>query len=90
RQHFAPLTSPESPRERPLFVVPFHDETEFAIATDPEATFNSVGVYWKQSPQEEVTIGDYRRSLVEALYNQMFNQRLFELTQQADPPFLGA
>ncbi len=90
QQHFARLSAPESPRERPVYSVPFHDETEFAIATDPEATFNSVGVYWKQTPREEGTVGDYRRSVVEALYNQMFNQRLFELTQQADPPFLGA
>jgi zinc protease len=33
---------------------------------------------------------DYRQALVEALYNQMLSQRLFELTQTAEPPYLGA
>ncbi len=90
QKHFARIPAAPSPRGRPEYSVPIHEETLFAIATDPEASFNSVGVYWKQSPGEEGTIGAYRRSLVEALYNQMFNQRLFELTQEANPPFLGA
>ncbi len=90
RRHFADIPMPEHPRERTTFPVPDHDETLFAIATDPEATFNSVAVYWKQPAQAESTVGDYRRSIVESLYNRMLNVRLFELTQQADPPFIGA
>ncbi|MGD8866403.1 MAG: insulinase family protein [Gemmatimonadales bacterium] len=89
-RHFADLEGPASPRERVRYPVPDHDETLFAIATDPEMTFNSVNVYWKQDLREQNSFRDYRQSVVEALYNQMLNQRLFELTQQADPPFLGA
>jgi zinc protease len=90
RQHFADLPMPDNPRERPSFPVPDHDETLFAIASDPEATFSSVSVYWKQSLRDESTVGAYRQSIVESLFNRMLNQRLYELTQQADPPYLGA
>ncbi|KPK81832.1 MAG: hypothetical protein AMS25_04705 [Gemmatimonas sp. SM23_52] len=90
RRHFADLPMPDHPRERPSFPVPDHDETLFAIATDPEATFSSVSVYWKQSLRDESTVGAYRQSIVESLFNRMLNQRLYELTQQADPPYLGA
>jgi zinc protease len=88
--HFSGLEMPDIVRERPVYPVPGHDETLFAIATDPEATFNSVNVYWKQALRDEQTTAAYRQSIVESLYNRMLNTRLFELTQQADPPFLGA
>jgi zinc protease len=90
QKHFSGLKSSDNPRERTVYAVPGHAETLFAIATDPEMTFNSVNVYWKQDLRDENTFGAYRQSVVEALYNQMLNQRLFELTQEADPPFLGA
>jgi zinc protease len=90
RVHFEGLKSPENPRERTVYPVPDHEETLYAIASDPEATFNQVGVYWKQDLRDESTVGAYRQSIVESLYNSMLNQRLFELTQKADPPFLGA
>jgi zinc protease len=90
RRHFAGLAMPQRPRDRTLYPVPDHTETLFAIASDAEAPFNSVGIYWKQPLREQGTLGAYRQSLVEALYNQMLNTRLFELTQRADPPFLGA
>lgn len=90
QDHFANLAGPENPRERASYPVPDHEETLFAIATDPEATFNSVGIYWKQPLRDESTLGAYRQSIVESLYNGMLNARFFELTQQAEPPFLGA
>ncbi|MGD2216039.1 MAG: insulinase family protein [Gemmatimonadales bacterium] len=90
RRHFAGIPMPDIAPQRPTYPVPDHEETLFAIATDPEATFNSVAVYWKQPPQEVGTVGAYRRSIVEALYNRMLNFRFFELTQEADPPFIGA
>ncbi len=89
-QHFAGIPAASNPRERVQYPVPDHDETLFAIASDEEATFSSVSVYWKQGPSDEGTVAAYRQSIVESLFNQMLNSRLFELTQEADPPFLGA
>jgi len=88
RTHFSRLSSPAQPRERQTYPVPDHEETLFAIATDPEATQSSVGIYYKHDVRPEVTDDDYRMKLVEALYNGMLNQRLHELTKESDPPFL--
>ena len=88
RRHFSQLTSPPSPRERNVYPVPDHDETLIAIAADQEATESRVSIYYKQQLRETNTVSAFRRLIVERLYNSMLNDRLFELTQQSDPPFL--
>jgi len=88
REHFSGIsTKPDAP-EREVYPVPDHEETLFAIASDPEATRSSVSVYYKHDVSSEETIRDYRQMLVENLYNRMLNNRLNELTQEANPPFL--
>ncbi len=77
-----PTVRPESP-------VPGHEETLFAIAMDPEATQNRVLVYHKQDRSAGLTVGAYRHNIMESLYHGMLNRRLYELTVQAEPPFLG-
>ncbi len=90
REHFEDVPPAEEPRPREIFAVPDHEDTLYAVATDPEATQTQVGVLFKREVEPQGTHGAYRRSLVESLYDLMFNRRLFELTQKADPPFLGA
>ncbi len=88
RRYFAGIPPARSPRPRPVYEIPGHAETLVAIATDPEATGSGVAVYYKQPVRERRDLAAYRQALVERLYNAMFNQRLFELTQQAEPPFI--
>jgi len=90
REYFSAIPAATSPRPRPTFDVPDHEETLFAVATDPEATQTQVSVYFKQPARRHDTHGAFRQWFVEALYNQMLNQRLFELTQTSDAPFLAA
>ncbi len=90
RATFGGLVNPPSPTPRPSFGLPGHDDTRFAIATDPELTTTSVAVLYKEPPDPETTVAAYRRRLHDRLYNRMLNARLYELTQQADAPFLGA
>jgi len=86
--HFASIPMPEDPRAREYYPVPDHQETLYAIVTDPEAPRTDVQILFKRDVKKITTIGDYRHSLVERLYNQMQNIRLNELRQQADPPFM--
>ena len=86
--YFSRLAPAAAAPERPLYRVPDHEETLFAIAADPEATNSSVTVYYKQDPQPEGSVGDYRRHLLQSLYHRMLNQRLYERTVQAEPPYL--
>ena len=78
------------PTVRPEAPVPDHEETLFAIVTDPEATGNVVRIMHKQDRSDESTKAAYREGLMESLYHGMLNRRLYELTTHADPPFLGA
>jgi zinc protease len=89
RERFSNLARPQ-PGTRPSHPVPDHAATLVSIATDPEATRSSVAVYHKLPVESQSTVADYRRSLVEQIYNGMLNDRLAELAQLADPPFLGA
>jgi zinc protease len=87
---FSGIPPTKDPRARTIYEVPGHAETLFAIASDPEATSSQVALIYKRDLGEEGTLSAYRRFLVESLFTGMLNARLFELTQQAEPPFLGA
>ncbi len=90
RRQFGGLSSPDNPRERVYAVVPDHDDTRFAITTDPEATSSTVVAYHKLPLRRQAYHGSYRRSIIEGLYSRMLNRRLAEQAQQPNPPFLGA
>lgn len=90
KEHFAGIPEPPNPMKREIYPVPDNTSPLFAIATDPEATGSRVSVYYKRDVEDENSEKAYRQNLVEALYNNMFNQRLDELRQQPDPPFLFA
>ena len=86
--YFSRIPPAAAAKERRVFPVPDHEETLFAIATDPEATGNSITIYYKQDVRPQGTVATYRQGLIEAIYHRMFNNRLNELTQLPQPPFL--
>jgi zinc protease len=88
--HFSAVPRSTNRRERVVYPVPDHAETLVSVVTDPEATSTSVEVYQKLPAREEGTEAAYRAGLLDYLYASMLNTRLAELTQQADPPFIGA
>lgn len=88
QKYFSPLFNPKKLRERVASPVPDNEQTLFSIVTDPEATGSSVELYYKLNIEPEKTELDYRRMLVETIFNNLFNGRLDELTKQAEPPFL--
>ncbi len=90
RKHFQGLKNPKNARPRKAFGVPEHSSTLFTIATDKEVPYTSVAVYHKLPSQDQSTVGAYRQSIVEGLYNGMLNRRFSELTQKPDPPFIYA
>ena len=90
RRRFGALRARADAPPRPSAAVPGHAETLVGIATDPEETGTVVSVLYKRDPETSRTVGDTRRELVESLYDQMLNARLYELTQRPAAPFLGA
>jgi len=90
RDLFGAIPTPSTPLQRPYYTVPDQEGTRFAIATDPEMTASSVGLLTMQDADTLRTVVDFRNSLIEQLANRMLNNRLAELAQEAEPPFLGA
>jgi zinc protease len=87
---FAGLKNPENPREKKLYEVPDHKETFIGLATDKEATRIDVNLYIKHDAQKVKNLQDYRRTLMQELYNGMLNERFAEITQEKEAPFISA
>lgn len=87
---FSDLTSPDEVRERKEYTVPFHEETLTQVSSDEEAAFTRVQVSIKHPEFEVKDLATYEQHLTHRLYNIMFNNRLDELAQKADAPFIFA
>ena len=87
---FSSLPPPTTPRPHEKFSVPDNDDPLYAIVSDKENPYNVVLLAFKTDAPHYGNTDDYRRHLTEGLYLQLLNLRLSELTQQANPPFIGA
>ncbi|WP_205512571.1 M16 family metallopeptidase [Longitalea arenae] len=89
KKHFAGLKNPASPREREYADVPPYTASQAMVVTDKEATSNRVAInYPAVKKAAPVTVGDYRKDLVQQMFVSMLNERLQELTQKENPPFI--
>ena len=61
------------------------------VVTDKEATDYSLLVnYSFQKINPSTTMGDYKNDIVKEIFTTILNQRLRELTQKENPPFIFA
>jgi zinc protease len=90
-KHFSGLTNPATQRKREYADVPPYAASQAMIVTDKEATGYRVAINYpaiKKSPS--VTVRDYRNDLIQQMFVSMLNERLQELTQKENPPFIYA
>lgn len=91
KKYFAGLSNPANERKREYAPLYPYSKTSAIIVTDKEATDYSVSVNYPFVKKEpEITIKDYRDELVKDIYTSLLNQRLQELTQKENPPFVYA
>ena len=90
KEQFGALTNPKKERKRPEYEIPLQNETLVAIATDKESPVTIGSVYYKSKSPVFKTYGDYREMVLDNLYIGMLNQRLSELKEKAEPPFINA
>tara|TARA_R110002049_G_scaffold307773_2_gene509430 strand:+ start:16416 stop:19238 length:2823 start_codon:yes stop_codon:yes gene_type:complete len=90
KSHFSKIPPAKSPRKRAVFNVPNHKETLVAIESDKEAPFSRVQVMFKDenNVEKKETLSDYRDNMIESLFTQMINNRLDELRNSENPPFV--
>ena len=90
--HFGKFTNPPGASARPS-IIPIKSRTkpEAMVVTDDEATNTFLQIYNFVKPAPKMkTWGDYRKNMIEGLVSSLINQRLSELTQKENPPFLFA
>ncbi len=90
RRYFGGLANPVPERPRPVFDVPEHADTRYAVITDKEATATAVVVNNLRPARSQGTVGGYRDIMRDQLFAAMLDARLDELTQSETPPFLNA
>ena len=89
RSHFGKLKNPSPSRERVYAQIPAREATEAVVVLDREAGGNGVLIRYPVLPvREPDTVRGYREQLVEGLFGGMLGDRLQELSQLPEPPFL--
>lgn len=90
KKHFTNITNPATMPVRKDPGIPMYHGTEAIVVTDKEATSYNLSVdyqVYKKGPVN--TEAAYRDEMVQSLATTMLRQRLQELTQKQNPPFLS-
>lgn len=89
-EFFGGMENPKKAPKREYFEVPEHEETFVSILTDHEAPGIQIQLFYKHKALPTNTTEDYRNFLIRNLYGGMLTQRLDEIRQQPDAPFIFA
>jgi len=90
RSQFADLKNPAKEKARTKYTVPLNGNNHFIAVTDKEMTRTEMEVLIKHPGFVLKTVADYRRMILQNLFNQLLAGRLAELSRQANPPFVEA
>ncbi len=91
KEMFADIPAPVNAATRTQFMIEDNEEPIVAIATDPELTSYQISMYHKQDATPDSLKNDITYWMSEYLINlvaDMQNNRLQELTQKPNPPFV--
>src|SRR6185312_13114095 len=91
KKYFGKNKNPQNERPRTIAEVPPYEKSVAEVVTDKEATSYVFQVHY--SPYKinpDVTLEDYKDDLVKNIFSDLLNQRLRELTQKENPPFVYA
>lgn len=90
KEHFSGFHNPVHEKPRPSITqIRNRVKPEAMIVTDEEQVSTDLEIFNFIRPAKlEKTWGDYRNSMVKELMSSLINQRLQELTQKENPPFI--
>lgn len=90
KEYFGDWKMPANPRERTYTEWADFTETRVAVATDEEATGNTISLNFVTpgTSKPENTVESFRKAIIRGLFSRMINQRLDEKRQEANSPFL--
>ena len=91
KDHFSKIPKRTTEQPRVKYGVPLNKDNNVLVLTDAEQPYNMVQIIYKHPGKpEDKTELEYRSSIVNGLFTTMINDRLQELAQKPDAPFLFA
>jgi zinc protease len=90
KEYFGRIPKAVNPKKRVEFPVPENIEPLISVVTDKEASGFDAQILFKHPKSGNLSFSDYRNQLMRSLYNGMLNNRLQEISQKPDAPFLYA
>ncbi len=87
-EYFGRIPKSVNPPLRIEFPVPGNKEPLISVVTDKEASGSNATIFFKLPKSENITFDDYRKMLMRTLYTNMLNNRLREIAQKPESPFL--
>ena len=90
---FADIPAAENPEPKVMPLVPDNTEPIVGIITDPEASLTSVSLYLKYDPipiEYRQTGMAYLVDLQNSIISSIINERLYDISQRPDAPFIQA
>lgn len=91
KKHFANIQNPANERSRIFTAIKPFAKNEALVITDKEATNYSASIAYSAFPEKQsTTVGGYKNDILKNIFTTLLNQRLRELTQKENPPFLYA
>ncbi len=91
KEMFADIPAPVNPAERVYFPVADNEEPIVSIATDVEETNYNIMLSYKHDIvpfEEREDVQYWIKGYLDNLISSMYNNRMQELTQKANPPFI--
>ncbi|OFY76355.1 MAG: hypothetical protein A2265_11810 [Bacteroidetes bacterium RIFOXYA12_FULL_33_9] len=90
KELFGSIQNPAQFPERVEYGLPDNDEPLISIETDKEATNNSIMFFYKHPHKVAENIGDFKQNLTHEIYNGILNERLNEIGQKPETPYIMA
>jgi zinc protease len=88
KEYFGRIPKASNPIVRVEFPIPGNTEPLISVVTDKEATGYSAMIFFKHPKSDNGTFGNYREQVMQMLYTGMLNNRLQEIAQKPESPFL--
>jgi len=90
KEYFGRIPKAVNPKTRIEFQVPDNVEPLISVVTDKEASGYNASIFFKHSKSDNISYTDYRNQIMRSLYTGMLNNRLQEIAQKPESPYLYA
>lgn len=87
---FSDLKNPVPEKPRPAYSIRLKDQNQYLVVTDKEQPYTQAALYFKRKAEILRTPADYTSYLGQTVIIRALRERLIEIGQRDNPPFISA